>query len=87
MHEAGRAIPDSVSVVGFDDTPSSAFYTPSLTTIRQDFAGLGRACFAMLLDRAGSGFRSGPRPSLIVRESSGPPGLPAASLRGDNQSV
>jgi DNA-binding LacI/PurR family transcriptional regulator len=32
-----------------DRAPTSGFLTPSLTTARLDFAGLGRACFAMLL--------------------------------------
>lgn len=75
MHEAGRPIPDGVSVVGFDDTPASAFYTPALTTVRQDFAELGRACFGLLLDRLTdpSAMRAGPQPRLIVRESAGPP--------------
>jgi hypothetical protein len=44
MHEAGRAIPGSVSVVGFDDTPQAEFLTPALTTVRLDFTELGRAC-------------------------------------------
>ena len=49
MHAAGRAIPGDVSVVGFDDTPVAGFLTPPLTTVRLDFAELGRACFALLL--------------------------------------
>lgn len=74
MHEAGRSIPGSVSVVGFDDTPLSEFYTPSLTTVRLDFAELGRACFALLRDRLQdpAAVRTGPTPVLIRRESSGP---------------
>jgi DNA-binding LacI/PurR family transcriptional regulator len=38
LAEAGRAVPDDVSVVGFDDTPESAFFRPPLTTLRQGFA-------------------------------------------------
>jgi DNA-binding LacI/PurR family transcriptional regulator len=75
MHEAGRAIPDSVSVVGFDNAPQSAFYTPSLTTVRLDFAGLGRACFGVLRGVLDGTPPAGPhpvsRPELIVRESAG----------------
>jgi DNA-binding LacI/PurR family transcriptional regulator len=78
MHEASRAIPDSVSVVGFDDTPHAEFLTPALTTVRLDFVELGRACVALLrpfLDPRpvpGHGPRPRPRPELIVRESAGP---------------
>jgi DNA-binding LacI/PurR family transcriptional regulator len=77
LRDAGRQVPADVSVVGFDDTPQSAFYSPSLTTVRMDFVGLGRACFR-LLDREGNE-RSAPAspgvtaPALIVRDSSGPP--------------
>jgi DNA-binding LacI/PurR family transcriptional regulator len=81
MHEAGRAIPESVSVVGFDNAPQTAFYVPSLTTVRMDFVGLGRACFSLLNGLLGGSAPPGPhavgRPELIVRESAGsysPPG-------------
>jgi DNA-binding LacI/PurR family transcriptional regulator len=83
MHAAGRAIPGDVSIVGFDDTPVSEFLTPPLTTVRLDFAGLGRACFALLLalmernDARPHARR--PAPELIIRESAGPPPKPRGS--------
>jgi DNA-binding LacI/PurR family transcriptional regulator len=77
MYEAGRPVPDSVSVVGFDDVPRSAFLTPALTTVRMDFAGQGRVCFALLqrlLDPKAAGCQGTQlEPELIVRESTGPP--------------
>lgn len=75
MHEAGRAVPGDVSVVGFDDTPLAEFYTPTLTTVRLDFAALGRTCFALLRDRIRDPMarRTGPTPVLVRRGSSGPP--------------
>jgi DNA-binding LacI/PurR family transcriptional regulator len=83
MHAAGRAIPGEVSVVGFDDTPVSEFLTPPLTTVRMDFAELGRACFAMLLARTEQkAALPRPRrlePELIVRESTGPAPVPRGS--------
>lgn len=77
MHEAGRPIPASVSVVGFDDMPQSEFLTPALTTVRLDFTQLGRACFALVgpfLDPRGEPVPPAPlpQPELIVRESAGP---------------
>ncbi len=75
--EAGRDIPGDLSVVGFDDSPPSAYLNPSLTTVRLDFEGLGRACFGLLHRRLDS--QNAPavpawsEPELIVRESSGPP--------------
>jgi DNA-binding LacI/PurR family transcriptional regulator len=77
MHQAGRAVPESVSIVGFDDTPLAAFYSPALTTVRQDWAALGRVCFAKLVSfldgNAGNDGLPWPQPELIVRESAGPP--------------
>jgi DNA-binding LacI/PurR family transcriptional regulator len=48
LREAGRRVPEDVSVVGFDDVPEAEFYAPPLTTIRQDFAELGRRCVRRL---------------------------------------
>jgi DNA-binding LacI/PurR family transcriptional regulator len=36
LNKAGISVPDEVSVVGFDDIPASDYFSPSLTTIRQD---------------------------------------------------
>ena len=65
--DVGRRVPEDVSVVGFDDTPESAYFAPPLTTIRQDFGELGRRCVALLREhhgrqRAGRA-RHGARPS------------------------
>jgi len=49
--EAGRAVPDDVLVAGFDDVPEAEFYTPPLTTVRQDFATVGRRSVEMLIGR------------------------------------
>lgn len=81
LHEAGRSVPGEVSVAGFDDTPHSAYLTPSLTTVRLDFTGLGRAAFALLHAVLEEAAQIAPHPvsapELVVRESSGPP--PAAA--------
>ncbi|NUS62144.1 MAG: substrate-binding domain-containing protein, partial [Saccharothrix sp.] len=76
LHEAGRDVPGDVSIVGFDDVPGAAYWTPALTTVRMDFVALGRACLtALVAEVAGV-----PRPelhlaapSLVVRESTAPP--------------
>jgi DNA-binding LacI/PurR family transcriptional regulator len=48
MTEQGRAVPEEVSVVGFDDQPIASLVSPALTTVAQDFAELGRRTFALL---------------------------------------
>jgi DNA-binding LacI/PurR family transcriptional regulator len=75
LREAGRAVPGEVSVVGFDDIPEAAYFAPPLTTIRQDFAELGRRCVAHLLAEIEGGIASVTppvEPLLIVRESTAP---------------
>ncbi|MFJ4843667.1 MULTISPECIES: LacI family DNA-binding transcriptional regulator [unclassified Streptomyces] len=77
LHEAGRDLPGEVSVAGFDDAPHSAYLTPSLTSVRLDFTGLGRAAFGLLHRAVEESAPVVPRPvavpELMVRESSGPP--------------
>jgi DNA-binding LacI/PurR family transcriptional regulator len=76
LHEAGRAVPREVSLVGFDDAPSSAYAVPALTTVAMDFVALGRACF----EAASAALLGGPIPSarlptprVVLRESVAPP--------------
>ena len=74
LYERGRRVPEDVSVVGFDDTPESAYFIPPLTTVRQDFQRVGRAAVQLLLDQLATGARSRDRvlinPELICRKSS-----------------
>jgi DNA-binding LacI/PurR family transcriptional regulator len=74
LHEAGRRIPGDISVVGFDDIPEAAYFTPPLTTVRQNFNEMGRRSLLLLLEQIESGVRVPRRetvpPELIVRASS-----------------
>ena len=68
----GLRVPQDVSIVGFDDIPEAEHFSPPLTTIRQDFAELGRTVMHTLLElQLDEGFESAahPVPQLIVRES------------------
>ncbi len=40
--ERGWAVPGDVSVTGWDDSPTSAFQMPSLTSVSMDYVELGR---------------------------------------------
>jgi DNA-binding LacI/PurR family transcriptional regulator len=51
LHERGWSIPADVSVVGFDDMDGSASFWPPLTTVRQDFATVGRLSIQQLLGK------------------------------------
>ncbi|MGU3643778.1 LacI family DNA-binding transcriptional regulator [Microbacterium sp. C23T] len=73
--ESGRAVPEEVSVVGFDDVADAADYRPPLTTVRQDFDALGSRAVAALVDGIEAGapaaFETVPT-RLVVRESTAP---------------
>jgi len=45
---AGWSIPQSLSIIGFDDTISSRIVTPAITTIRQPIAAMASAAFSVL---------------------------------------
>ncbi len=76
LHELGRDVPGDVSVVGFDDLPEAAYFTPPLTTVRQPFDVLGQTIMS-LLERAFAGEQRPQVPllptELVVRASSGAP--------------
>jgi len=70
MHEHGRSVPEEVSVVGFDDIPEAPYFTPPLTTVRQDFGEVGSRSLRLLV-RAIESQQSGSRPptgSLVAPE-------------------
>ncbi|MGH3417102.1 MAG: LacI family DNA-binding transcriptional regulator [Actinocrinis sp.] len=82
LQQAGRRVPEDVSVVGFDDIPEAEYFGPPLTTVRQDFGELGRRALGSLMtliDAHSAPSRApGPgesasqvsiEPSLVVRSS------------------
>jgi DNA-binding LacI/PurR family transcriptional regulator len=75
LHEAGRRVPDDVSIVGFDGTPEGAYFYPPLTSVQPDFAATGRRCLALMLELISSSGQHNDRivvpTSLVVRQSSG----------------
>ncbi len=78
--DAGLRVPEDLSVVGFDDIPVSAFIHPSLTTVAVPKWEMGQRAAEVLQSRIqGDGAASPPQrlvlpTTLIVRESTGPPG-------------
>jgi DNA-binding LacI/PurR family transcriptional regulator len=73
LQEHGLRVPRDVSVMGFDDIPSAAFTTPTLTTVRQPLARMGHIAAQTLLERI-AGRNDYPseiavEPELVVRES------------------
>ncbi|EHR61863.1 LacI family DNA-binding transcriptional regulator [Saccharomonospora cyanea] len=79
FHERGVSVPDDVLVAGFDDIPESAYFTPPLTTVRQDFDAVGRRSIELLLELINGGPAESTEavgtaaaivpPELVVRQS------------------
>jgi DNA-binding LacI/PurR family transcriptional regulator len=74
FHEAGVRVPEDVLVAGFDDVPEAAYFTPPLTTVRQDFTAVGRRSIELLLRQISDGPGSGDQravvaPELVLRQS------------------
>ena len=77
LNEHGRRVPADVSIVGFDDVPEAAYFTPPLTTIRPDFDAAATASLELLLEQIHHGPANATRrtiaPALILRDSVAPP--------------
>ena len=76
LHDRGLRIPEDISVIGFDGLELGEFYTPKLTTIRQQASLLGDRGVALLLGtlERGAVARHETVPfTLAVRESTSHP--------------
>ncbi|HHY58291.1 MAG TPA: LacI family transcriptional regulator [Chloroflexi bacterium] len=73
--ELGIAVPEQLSVVGYDDVDLARYVTPPLTTIHQPKLRLGEIAMQMLLDiLEGKPVQSLILPvELVVRQSAAPP--------------
>ena len=78
LRERGISVPESISVVGFDDIPEAPFMIPPLTTVAVEFARAGRRAVRELVAQI-EGLTTGDVEAdgevsahLVVRSSSGP---------------
>lgn len=90
LQQQQLAVPEHVSVIGYDDTEDSAYFLPALTTVSQDFNRLGQEAVNRLLARLGQGGgaegQSIMLPThLVTRHSTAvpPDGKPSLSLLAD----
>jgi LacI family transcriptional regulator len=75
FRDAGRRVPEEISVVGFDDVQAATIVHPALTTIHQPLTQMGMMAASEILARIENP-RLEPRqiliePGLIVRQSTG----------------
>ncbi len=71
--QMGRQIPQDLAVIGFDDIPEAPYFSPALSTIRQDIAEMGCQGVKQLLTLIHNEQPASPailQPRLIIRESS-----------------
>jgi DNA-binding LacI/PurR family transcriptional regulator len=81
--DAGLALPDDLSIVGFDDIPLAAHVRPALTTVRQDAGNWGRAAarsLVALVDGAPLPAVTLSPASFVERSSTGPQRLPRTTV-------
>lgn len=67
-------VPENLSIIGYDNLPAAALFKPGITTISQDRLDLGKNSYAALywlIDKVPIS-RSLLRPTLILRETTGP---------------
>ena len=73
----GLRVPEDLSVVGFDDVEHAMIVTPTLTTVRQPLAEMGRTAVSLLMRLLESQrietLRIELATRLVVRESTAPP--------------
>jgi len=74
LFQHGLRVPEEVSLVGFDDLPTSVYATPPLSTIHQPAYELGRLAAASILQIIAGTQPTAvlPLPELLVRGSSAP---------------
>lgn len=77
LERAGVAVPEQVSVVGFDNIFGSDFGNPALTTVASPLHAMGKGAVELLLERLKGGSRRERDPvvlpiRLVVRASTGP---------------
>ncbi len=77
-HRLNIKIPEQLAVIGFDNMPESAFFSPALTTISQDLQLIGETAVKVIVEMIQARQENLPvtahasflTPTLIVRESS-----------------
>ena len=79
LHEHGLKVPDDLAIIGYDNIPESAYNSPPLTTIAQDFQQMGAKTIEVLVEAIEAQY-AGKEPlrsqavilpsELIIRESS-----------------
>lgn len=77
--QKGLRIPEDIGIVGFDNIPESAFFSPALTTIQQDQYDIAKLAVEEVIQLIEAGWQDAAQvesqaiilpPALVVRQSS-----------------
>ena len=76
-HKAGIAVPDDLSIIGFDDSEIAETMWPALTTVRQPLYEFGSVAMEMLIQNSDKNTRIDGETkvlpyALVRRQSTGP---------------
>ncbi len=72
LNEKKIRVPQDMSIIGFDNIPESAYFSPALTTVHQDFDELGKLAVERMLIQLKEATTHDSitiTPKLVVRES------------------
>lgn len=75
LHETGIAVPDQVSVMGFDDIPTASWLIPSLSSVKDPVSEMVSEVITRIISMLDGGYPGRNNPflsGLIVRDSTGP---------------
>jgi LacI family transcriptional regulator len=74
LHRRGLKVPQDVSLVGYDDLPTSSFRVPPLTTVRRSIGEVGQGAAEAMMDliEGRTPFAEAPAATLAIRESTRP---------------
>ena len=80
LSKAGMRVPEQCSLIGFDDVAHSMLMTPSLTTVRQPMAEMGKTAVSLITEGISAvlekskipAFHRKLIPELVVRDSTRP---------------
>jgi DNA-binding LacI/PurR family transcriptional regulator len=77
FREKGKAVPEDISLVGFDDVPEASSYAPPLTTVHPNYTDIGNQCVDNVLQQIRTnstepGITLVPT-QLVLRQSTAPP--------------
>jgi DNA-binding LacI/PurR family transcriptional regulator len=75
FHQSGLRVPEDICLIGFDNIPESSYFTPSLTTVKQDFNSVGRMAMSKVLSQLKESVSRETimiEPELLIKESTGP---------------